>query len=377
MSTRTIENMRLGLRVLDEYRGNCEWFKPRTLFLCRHGSHAYGTNGPDSDVDVKGVFMAPKNYVLGTQGDVEHIDKGWQDLDCALYDLRTYVKLALDNNPNILELLFIDPSDWLFVTDTWQRFVAVRHSFLSQNVKNRYCGYAVSQLKRIRAHRRWLLDPPQKKPERADYGLTEQVVIPKEQREAYEDLMKKVVESWQVDFGDLDDGARIAILNKQASALADMKLSLEDQYVAAGNKLGLSSQAMELLKKERQFKAAVSEWQQYQTWLRERSPVRAALEAKFGYDTKHGMHLVRLMRQARELLEKGTLIVKRPDAEELKAIRHEGTWSFEQLEEWGVRQDAELEALKGKDVLPRRPDRDGVDKLTIQVVQEHLDKEPE
>src|ERR1039458_5020213 len=34
---------------------------------------------------------------------------------------------------------------------------------------------------------------------------------------------------------------------------------------------------------------------QYNGWKAQRNPKRAELEAKFGYDTKHAMHLVRLM----------------------------------------------------------------------------------
>jgi len=49
------------------------------------------------------------------------------------------------------------------------------------------------------------------------------------------------------------------------------------------------------------------------------------LEAKFGFDTKHAMHLIRLLRMAREILETGVVHVKRPDAEELSAIRYHGT----------------------------------------------------
>lgn len=52
-----------------------------------------------------------------------------------------------------------------------------------------------------------------------------------------------------------------------------------------------------------------------------RNPARAALERAHGYDTKHAMHLVRLMRMGIEALEEGELRVRRGDAEELRAIR--------------------------------------------------------
>ena len=63
------------------------------------------------------------------------------------------------------------------------------------------------------------------------------------------------------------------------------------------------------LQKENAYNRAVQMWEQYNKWKDTRNEKRAALEAKYGYDTKHGMHLIRLMRQCKEILETGTLNV--------------------------------------------------------------------
>ena len=57
-----------------------------------------------------------------------------------------------------------------------------------------------------------------------------------------------------------------------------------------------------------------------------------ALEAAHGYDTKHGAHLVRLLRMGREIVETGSVHVWRGDrdADELLAIRA-GAWSYDRL----------------------------------------------
>ena len=44
-------------------------------------------------------------------------------------------------------------------------------------------------------------------------------------------------------------------------------------------------------------------WDSYQTWKTHRNPTRAELEPQHGYDTKHAMHLIRLMRMGLEVLE--------------------------------------------------------------------------
>jgi predicted nucleotidyltransferase len=359
-----------------KYKGSLTWLPQRTIFLCRHGSMAYGTNGPDSDEDVKGVFIAPKAYHLGFMNHIDQVDKGFEGLDACLYEAKRLFALTVDCNPNMIEMPFIDASDWILTSPMWQLIVDNRELMLSRNAKHRFCGYAISQLKRIETHRRWLLYPPTHKPTRAEYDLPDNSAIPKEQRDALEAMMLKIVESWQVDYACLDDATRIDLLNKQAQALADMKLAKDDQYVAAGNKLGLDANAMEYLTAERAYRSSLAEWTQYQTWLAERNPIRAALEAKFGYDTKHGMHLVRLMRMAREILEGKGVIVRRPDAQELKDIRFKGIWSYESLTTWARAQDAELTELMQKSPLPKQPDRVALDNLCQKLVELHLDTDP-
>jgi hypothetical protein len=83
------------------------------------------------------------------------------------------------------------------------------------------------------------------------------------------------------------------------------------------------------------------------------------------------MHLVRLMRMCREILERGEVIVRRPDREELLAIRA-GAWSYDKLVEWADREDAELEAMVGSSPLPRQPDRVALDRLCIEMTDEAL-----
>jgi predicted nucleotidyltransferase len=357
------------------YTGNLTWLPRRTIFMCQSGSLAYGTNGPDSDVDMKGVFIAPKAYYLGYLERIEQVTKGWT-VDACTYDLKRMFELTINSNPNMIELLFTDEADWLHASWPWVQVVAERDKVLSQLAKHRFCGYAISQLKRIETHRRWLLHPPDHKPTRAEYGLPDQSVIPKEQREALEAMMLKTIESWEVDYACIDDATRIDLLNKQSAALADMKLSADDQYVAAGNKLGLDMQAMELLKNERAYRGALSEWNQFQEWVEKRNPVRAALEKQYGYDTKHGMHLVRLMRMAREILEGKGVIVRRPDADELKAIRFHGAWSYDTLVEWARRQDDELTALMKASKVPKQPDRQAIDRLCVDLVEQYLNNDP-
>jgi hypothetical protein len=51
------------------YKGNLKWLPARTIYLTRHGSHAYGTSLPTSDLDIRGIAIAPIHYYLGVSED--------------------------------------------------------------------------------------------------------------------------------------------------------------------------------------------------------------------------------------------------------------------------------------------------------------------
>lgn len=51
--------------MMEFTKSNLPWLPERTILLTKSGSQAYGTSTPTSDLDVKGVAVAPKEYYLG------------------------------------------------------------------------------------------------------------------------------------------------------------------------------------------------------------------------------------------------------------------------------------------------------------------------
>jgi hypothetical protein len=351
------------------YSGNLSWLKARTIYLTRHGSHAYGTNTPTSDMDCKGFAIPPREYFLGFLQRFEQAEV--QGSDFVIYDLRKFVYLAAECNPSIIEVLWTDPSDHLIVAPLAERVLAERAAFLSQKARHTFAGYAASQLKRIRTHHRWIMHPPSEPPSRAEFGLPERAVIPKDQLSAAQALITKKLDEWNIDFENVAEGERVAALDRFSSILAEMQLHAEGRYQAAGRAVGYDANFLELLDKERAYRSKQNEWEQFQHWKKTRNPTRAALEEKFGFDTKHAMHLVRLMRMCREILETGRVVVRRPDAEELLSIRY-GAWTYEQLEAWAASEDKGLDEVMKRSPLPRAPNRAKLDELCVSLVEEAL-----
>jgi predicted nucleotidyltransferase len=295
-----------------------------------------------------------------------------EPLDCVIFEIRKFCRLASNANPNIIEILFTDPRHWIRTTPQHQRLWESRSSFLSRKVRYTFAGYAHAQLKRIEGHYRWLKHPPARKPQRADFGLPDAPTISKDHRDVLMGLIKARLASWRLDLEPLDEASKIQFEAKLEEVLLEIgTASQDDLWIAASRSLGIGDNLMEILKAERAYRSKCDEWDAFQQWQRERNPARHELEARFGYDTKHAMHLVRLLRMAKEMLATGQVIVERPDREDLLAIR-EGAWTYEALIEWAKTQDAELDVISATSPLPREPDRPAIDTLCQTVVESFL-----
>jgi hypothetical protein len=116
-----------------------------------------------------------------------------------------------------------------------------------------------------------------------------------------------------------------------------------------------------------EYEDAKVRWEQYWEWKKNRNEKRSVLEEQFGYDTKHAMHLVRLLRMGVEALSEGRLYVRRPDAAELLEVRN-GKWTYEQVVEYAEMMDKKVrEELYPKTSLPKKPNIHLAAELILQV----------
>jgi hypothetical protein len=123
-----------------------------------------------------------------------------------------------------------------------------------------------------------------------------------------------------------------------------------------------------------EYEVAKKKYEHYEQWRKERNPKRAALEEKSQYDTKHGMHLVRLMKQGEEILRDGVVMVDRRDAgdaEELKAIRN-GVMSYDELIEYADMMEKRFDDLYEKSTLKHSADVGAINELYKELVGKKL-----
>ena len=109
------------------------------------GSVAYGLNTPQSDIDIKGIFVYPTEKILSLHKGKETINKNNPDIEH--HEVEKFIRLAINCNPTILELLFLEKYEIL--TSEGKMLVENRDSFLSKKIYKAYGGYALSQAKKL------------------------------------------------------------------------------------------------------------------------------------------------------------------------------------------------------------------------------------
>jgi hypothetical protein len=165
---------------------------------------------------------------------------------------------------------------------------------------------------------------------------------------------------------------RIAVLERMSEFYREVLAASDEEIEArtravASHSLSLPADVVGALNAEKQYRAAMKHWESYETWKAQRNRARAELEGRHGYDTKHAMHLIRLMRMGVEVLERGELLVRRPDASELLSIR-DGALSFDELLSAAERLRAEMDLAASGTPLPDDVDREQVDRLAARIM---------
>ena len=188
--------------------------------------------------------------------------------------------------------------------------------------------------------------------------------------------VRKRLDEWSPDWGPLPASEIQRLEDRLAGFMAEVVVAGESPWHLAARSVGLDDNLIAAMDRERRYRGAQRNWEQYRTWQRQRNPGRAKLEAEHGYDTKHGAHLVRLLRMGREIVETGQVHVWRGDrdADELRAIRR-GAWSYDQLVEHAQAEAAFLKrfAADGRSPLPLKPDLGVLNALVVELTRAGLE----
>lgn len=111
------------------------------------GSHAYGTETENSDLDVRGITLNAKSDILGLDNGFEQFTNN--ETDTVIYAFNKMIKLLTGCNPNTVEILGLKPEHYLYLSDIGKELLDKKHLFLSKRAAFTFGAYASSQLRRL------------------------------------------------------------------------------------------------------------------------------------------------------------------------------------------------------------------------------------
>lgn len=142
----TIDEIRCKVQS-DEYNFLRE--KPlgdNIILLGLGGSYAYGTNNENSDIDIRGVATHSPEDILTRKGFDQVVNEA---TDTTVYSLEKIINLLSNCNPNTIEILGLEPWQYLYVSDIGKALIDNKDMFLSKRAVHAFGGYANSQLRRL------------------------------------------------------------------------------------------------------------------------------------------------------------------------------------------------------------------------------------
>ena len=125
----------------------------KIVFATYYGSRLYGTAGPNSDTDIKGVFLptkedcllckAPKHFILNTNKSGSNTK---DDTDETYLSLQYFLELLTQGETNALDMFFSYTNYEQNITDSplYRKMIDNADKLITKNV-SKYLGYVKSQ----------------------------------------------------------------------------------------------------------------------------------------------------------------------------------------------------------------------------------------
>lgn len=328
------------------------------IFEAITGSRAYGLATENSDTDIRGVFVLPKEYYYSLEY-TPQVSNATNDI--VYYELRRFLELLERNNPNILELLNI-PETFILQRHALMEQVQP-HLFLSRLCEKSFANYAFTQIKKA-------------------FGLEKKIMNPV-------DKERKPVPDFCYVYAGKEVISLAEFLDRNSFRQEDLGLAalphLQDCYqlfhAAEGvynglvrkenaNDLSLSSiprgeDPVGLLYFNKDgYSVYCRQYKEYWDWVSRRNEERYKSTMRHGknYDAKNMMHVFRLLHMAMEIATEKQINVHRKDRAFLLDIR-EGKYEYEQLVTMAEKLKEDLSSLFETSGLQEKPDKEQVNKL--------------
>ena len=357
---------------------NLNDIQPYVIFRTIAGSHAYGTATPESDVDIRGVFRLPNRQMLSLFDSPNQVSDKKSDIQ--FYELRRYFELAMNANPNILELLWMPEDCIQYENDVWEKLRANRHLFASMKAYHSFIGYAYSQIKRAKGQNKWVNNP---KPENPPSKLDVCYIIPLRSKTMMHFWNRGVGGSnfpmRPIPLGESDADLRNYVCAKMEHAPNVYRLYKlpNAKGVFRGESEQLVTESISkvdeftklealLIFNEQEYDRALKDWKDYWNWRKNRNEARYRSQeaGEMDFDSKNISHCMRLLYSGRNIVEHGEPLV-RLNGGKSKVVRdiRSGVYDYEEVMDMVEEEVMQLEIAKQQSSLPKSVNAKNLGKL--------------
>ena len=301
-----------------------EPLKDNIILLGLGGSYAYGTNTENSDLDIRGIATHNSEDILTRKGFEQVVNEA---TDTTVYSLEKIVNLLSNCNPNTIEILGLEPWQYLYVSSIGQELINNKDMFLSKRAVHSFGGYATAQLRR----------------------LSNKAVRTVEQEQREKHILASI------------ENARYSYPNKYFNYPED---SINLYIDKAVNEDYDTEIFMDINLKHYPLRDYKSMWSEMQNIVKDYSKIgkRNSKAIEHGKLGKHMMHLIRLYLMCFDILEDGKIITyRKKDHDFLMDIRNgkyltEDNQPTKEFYDIVDEMENKLNYLKDHSPLPDNPD---------------------
>ena len=349
----------------------------KPMYLVIRGSHAYGTNIETSDTDYAGVFIQSLDDILGNNYKEQiNDDKN----DTVIYEVRRFLQLIASNNPTVLELLNTPEDCVIYKDPAFDIILENREKFITKVCAKSFGGYAKQQISKAKGQdkkQNWEKDKVTRKTpldfcyiHRGEKSISLVNFMEEKGMDQRFCGLSNVPHSRDTyalfyDFKEEETNGEIKNLGFKGIAFED------------SNQVRLSSIPVETPKNyfighvsynKDGYSQHCKDYLSYQEWLENRNLSRWVDVQSHGQkiDGKNMMHCKRLMEMAKEIGEGKGIIVRRPNAEELIAIRR-GEVDLQTLIDSVEKEIKEVDRIFEESNLPEKVDEKFINKMIVEI----------
>lgn len=384
----------------------------RLLYEYIRGSHLYGLNNEDSDIDTSGVFACTCEELFGCFGYVAQVSD--ERHDNTWFEVGELMRLLLKSNPTVLESLFV-PKDKILgdVHPLMQMIIDNRNEFISKQCFNSFFGYAKSQIEKARGLNKKIVNPVTERLTPYDFiytfkgqgstkfsdwlaarGLHQEfcglVNVPNmhDVYGVYYDFPAHAKSSGDTYYREYEF-VRMACEYYNIGNIYDLMAFLKDKEPigyrgvikidAKADEIRLSSIEDKNLRpicfisyNQSGYSSHCRQYAEYQTWVKNRNPKRYESNLDKNYDSKNMMHCFRLIHMACEIAEgQGMNLQRTWDRQFLLDVRNH-KFEYDEIMERLESETEKMNSLMAKSTIRETVDADFANDLLIEIRKKQL-----